>query len=92
MSSAAVFIRLLGPFQIVKMGQPVSLRSGGKAEQLLSCLALHPRVGVHRETLLSSTCLENGKVVNFNCADGLIPAVRRCRDHSQGQCGVTVGT
>ena len=47
-SSAGVFMHLLGPFQILKMGQPVSLRSGDKAEQLLSCLALHPRVGVHR--------------------------------------------
>jgi DNA-binding SARP family transcriptional activator len=34
------------------MGQPVSLRSGGKAEQLVSSLALHPRAGVHRATLV----------------------------------------
>jgi DNA-binding SARP family transcriptional activator len=52
MSGASVVIRLLGPFQILKKGQPVSLRSGGKTEQLLSCLALHPRVGVHRATLV----------------------------------------
>jgi DNA-binding SARP family transcriptional activator len=52
MSHAGVFIRLLGPFQILKVGQPVSLRSGGKAEQLLSRLALRPRVGVHRATLV----------------------------------------
>src|SRR6476659_3138148 len=52
MSSSRVLIRLLGPFQILKMGQPVSMRSGGKTEQLLSCLALHPRVGVHRATLV----------------------------------------
>lgn len=52
MSSAGVFIRLLGPFEIVKRGQPLALRSGGKAETLLSCLALHPLVGVHRATLV----------------------------------------
>ena len=52
MSSSGVVIRLLGPFQIFKMGQPVSLRSGGKTEQLLSALALRPRVGVHRATLV----------------------------------------
>lgn len=51
-SPAGVFIRLLGPFEILKMGQPVTLRSGGKAERLLSCLAVHPRVGVHRATLV----------------------------------------
>ena len=28
------------------------MRSGGKTEQVLSCLALHPRVGVHRATLV----------------------------------------
>src|SRR6476646_5964551 len=52
MSSSRVLIRLLGPFQILKMGQPVSMRCGGKTEQLTSCLALHPRVGVHRATLV----------------------------------------
>jgi DNA-binding SARP family transcriptional activator len=52
MASAGVFICLLGPFQILKMGQPVSLRSGGKTEQLLSCLALNPRSGVHRAALV----------------------------------------
>ncbi|OAN36771.1 hypothetical protein A4X20_06135 [Mycolicibacterium iranicum] len=51
-SGAAVLIRLLGPFQILKLGHPISMRSGGKTEQLLSCLALHPRVGVHRATLV----------------------------------------
>ncbi len=34
------------------MGQPISLRSGGKAEQLLSCLALRPRTGVNRAALV----------------------------------------
>jgi DNA-binding SARP family transcriptional activator len=34
------------------MGRPVELRSGGKAEQLLSCLALNPRAGVHRSALV----------------------------------------
>jgi DNA-binding SARP family transcriptional activator len=51
-SSAAVLIRLLGPFQILKLGEPISTRSGGKTEQLFSCLALHPKVGVRRATLV----------------------------------------
>lgn len=41
-SSVGIVIRLLGRFQILKMGTPVSLRSGGKVEQLISCLALQP--------------------------------------------------
>jgi DNA-binding SARP family transcriptional activator len=52
MSTDGVFIRVLGPFQILKMGLPVSLRTGGKTEQLLSCLALHPGAGVHRAALV----------------------------------------
>lgn len=51
MHAAGVFICLLGHFQILKMGLPISLRSGSKAEQLLSSLAMHPDLGVHRETL-----------------------------------------
>lgn len=51
-SSVGIVIRLLGRFQILKMGTPVSLRSGGKVEQLISCLALQPHCGVHRETLV----------------------------------------
>jgi hypothetical protein len=53
-ASEGVFVRLLGPFQILKMGQPVSLRSAGKAERLLSCLALHPRVGSIGRPLFST--------------------------------------
>ena len=52
MASAEVFIRLLGPFEILKMGKPVKLRSGGKAERLVRCLALHAHEGVHRESLV----------------------------------------
>jgi DNA-binding SARP family transcriptional activator len=52
MASAAVLICLLGPFEILKLGEPVSLRSGGKTEQVFSCLALHPHAGIHREALI----------------------------------------
>ena len=51
MQSAGVFIRILGHFQIFKMGLPISVRSGGKAEQLISSLAMHPDHGMHREAL-----------------------------------------
>jgi DNA-binding SARP family transcriptional activator len=53
MASAEVIIRLLGPFEILKKtGKPVSLRSGGKTEQLLSCLAMSPHAGVHHDWLV----------------------------------------
>lgn len=52
MTSDRVLVRLLGPFQILKFGQPVSVRPGGKTEQLLSYLAMHPRYGVPRATIV----------------------------------------
>lgn len=49
---ARVFICLLGPFRIIKLGRPVSVRSGGKAERLLICLAMHPQNGLTRDALI----------------------------------------
>ena len=74
--SSAVFIRLLGPFQILKMGQPVSLRAGGKAEQLLSCLALHPRVGVHRATLVEHIWPDNPTTLAGQCLNTLTHSLK----------------
>jgi DNA-binding SARP family transcriptional activator len=47
-----VLICLLGSFQVIRHGRPVVLRGGGKAEALLSMLALRPRQGVTRERLI----------------------------------------
>jgi DNA-binding SARP family transcriptional activator len=54
MEDTGVMVQLLGPFQILKLGKPAPLRSGGKAEQLLSSLAINHRFGVHRETLMEA--------------------------------------
>lgn len=43
---------LLGSFRVLKDGDPIRLRPGGKGEQLLGALALHPRGGVEREELM----------------------------------------
>ena len=47
-----IFIRLLGGFQVVKMGYPVSVRGGGKTEALLCALALRNNQPVPRDMLL----------------------------------------
>jgi DNA-binding SARP family transcriptional activator len=49
---ARVVICLLGPFRILKLGRPLSIRSGGKAEHLLTCLAMHPQTGLTRDALI----------------------------------------
>jgi DNA-binding SARP family transcriptional activator len=76
MSCVGVYIRLLGPFQILKMGQPISLRSGGKAEQLLSCLALHPRVGVHRATLVEQIWPDTPVTQAAQCLNTLMHSLK----------------
>jgi DNA-binding SARP family transcriptional activator len=72
MHSDGVYIRLLGPFQILKMGEPASLRSGGKAEQLLSILALKARSGVHRETLVEKIWPDAAPALSKQCLNTLV--------------------
>ena len=48
----AVRICLLGRFEILKHGSPILLRPGGKVEQLIGILAMHPRTGMSREALI----------------------------------------
>jgi DNA-binding SARP family transcriptional activator len=49
-----VMVCLLGSFQVLKCGRVVPLRTGGKAELLLSALGLHDPAGVPRDTLLQA--------------------------------------
>jgi DNA-binding SARP family transcriptional activator len=49
-----VLICLLGSFQVIGGGRPIVLRGGGKAEALLSALALHAEHGLTRERLIES--------------------------------------
>jgi DNA-binding SARP family transcriptional activator len=51
-SAAGVLVCLLGSFRIVKNGAAISLRPGGKVEQLVGSLALRAGRGVAREELL----------------------------------------
>jgi DNA-binding SARP family transcriptional activator len=53
------------------MGTPVSLRAGGKAEQLLSWLALHPQSGVHRETLVEHIWPDSSATLGNQCLNTL---------------------
>jgi DNA-binding SARP family transcriptional activator len=49
-----VQVCLLGSFRLLKVGSPVSLKAGGKTEQLLGQLALGLPEGVAREALMGS--------------------------------------
>ncbi len=76
MLNAAVAICLLGPFEILKLGRPVSLRSGGKAEQLLCCLALHPQVGVQRSTLVEHIWPDTPPTLASQCLNTLMHSLK----------------
>ncbi|CAN3127958.1 AfsR/SARP family transcriptional regulator [Mycobacterium sp. smrl_JER01] len=76
MSSAGVFIQLLGPFQVLALGQPVSLRPGGKAEKLLACLALQPRVGVSRDWLLEHIWPNSATTLAGPCLNTLMHSLK----------------
>src|SRR5262245_55731989 len=45
---------LLGDFRLLKRGEPIALRSGGKAESILTSLALRRGYGLRREALVGS--------------------------------------
>ena len=73
---AGVFIRVLGPFQILKKGEPVSLRAGGKAEQLVGWLASHPNVGVHRATLVERIWPDASAALGGQCLNTLVHSLK----------------
>jgi DNA-binding SARP family transcriptional activator len=50
---SAVGVCLLGNFRVLKRGAPISLRPGGKGEQLLGHLALRSPDGMLREALIA---------------------------------------
>jgi DNA-binding SARP family transcriptional activator len=52
--SPPVLICLLGSFRVLRTGQPVAVRPGGKHEAFLSTLALRPARRVPREALLEA--------------------------------------
>jgi DNA-binding SARP family transcriptional activator len=76
MSNAGVFVGVLGPLQILKMGEPVPLRSGGKAERLISCLALHARVGMRRAALVESIWPETSLEMAGQCLNTLVHSLK----------------
>lgn len=69
---AGVSIRILGPFQLIKMGTPSPLRPGGKAERLLSTLAMQARSGVHRETLVEKLWPGTSPALSYQSLNTLV--------------------
>jgi DNA-binding SARP family transcriptional activator len=77
MSTSHVAICLLGSFQVLKLGDPVTVRSGGKTELLLSSLALREHNRASREWLLEMMWPESDSARASHALNSLIHAVRK---------------
>jgi DNA-binding SARP family transcriptional activator len=73
--TAPVAVCLLGGFRLLKLGQPVSVRAGGKIETLLSMLALHRPRGVARDQLISSIWPTSSTGLGSQSLNTLVSAV-----------------
>jgi DNA-binding SARP family transcriptional activator len=67
-----VLICVLGPFRILKAGQPVVVRSGGKTETLLASLALDGNQGTPRAALLRSLWPDSDATLASHALDTLV--------------------
>lgn len=80
MASARVAICLLGSFQVLKFGVPVSVRPGGKTEALLSRLALQDHYRASREWLLEVLWPESDSTRASHALNSLTHAIRKLLD------------
>jgi DNA-binding SARP family transcriptional activator len=67
-----VLIRLFGGFRLIRSGQAIEMRRGGKTEALLSSLALHGQHGLAREALMCSLWPEADSTLAYQSLNSLL--------------------
>jgi DNA-binding SARP family transcriptional activator len=72
-----LFIEVLGGFRLLKAGQPVPVRTGGKVETLLGTLALHRDFRVSRETLLGTIWPDRDPTQAISSLHSLVPSLHK---------------
>jgi DNA-binding SARP family transcriptional activator len=72
-----VWLCLLGTFRLLRRGELVAVRSGGKTQALLACLGTATRQGVPRETLLRRLWPESEGSLASNALNNVVHALRR---------------
>ena len=85
-----ILIRLLGSFGLFKRGQPLPVRSGGRAEALLYQLALRHEYGVPRETLLEALWPENDAALAGQSLNSLVYSIHRLLGDAIGDAAPVV--
>ena len=71
-----VWLGLLGSFRLLRHGQPVAVRSGGKTEALLAHLGLATVQGVPRQALLRVVWPESEVTLAGNALNNLVHTLR----------------
>jgi DNA-binding SARP family transcriptional activator len=72
-----VLICLLGGFQVVKGGRPITLRQANKTQALLACLALERDYTTPRETLLQTVWPDRDVTLAGQSLNSLIHSLRK---------------
>ena len=72
-----VWLGLLGAFRLLRHGQPVPVRAGGKTEALLAYLGSATRQGVPRDLLLRGLWPDSELQLASNALNNLVLALRR---------------
>jgi DNA-binding SARP family transcriptional activator len=73
----SVAVCLLGGFRLLKLGEPVEVRAGGKTQALLSTLALRHSVGVAREELIGLVWPSSDTSLGGQSLNTLVSSVNR---------------
>jgi DNA-binding SARP family transcriptional activator len=71
-----VWLSLLGSFRLLRHGQPVAVRSGGKTEALLAALGMATRQGFPRELLLQRLWPDADVHLASNALNNLVHSLR----------------
>lgn len=88
----AVLVCLLGWFKVLKLGRPVSVRSGGRTQLLLSMLALGPRrIGITRDHLLEQLWPDGESDLATQALRALVYALHRSLGDALGGQAPVIG-
>jgi len=79
-----VWLGLLGAFRLLRCGEPVAVRSGGKTQALLASLGTATRQGIPREALLRRLWPESEVSLASNALNNVVHALRRSLSEALG--------
>lgn len=85
-----VLICLLGSFQVIAAGRPVTVRGGGKAEALLCGLAMRGQQGLSRDRLIDSLWPDTDAALASQSLNSLVYSLHRLLGEALGSAAPIV--